>query len=102
VQKFVRASLHGLRDSLAEPDAAFAAALKRMPEIAGSPQEPIQRQVLDATLAFEQPPSGQPLGWSDPSAWQATQSLLESSGLIPTTVDPADFYTNQFAIGAAQ
>lgn len=61
VQRFVTASLHGLRDTVADPDAAFAASLKRMPEIAGSDQEQIQRQVLDATITFEQAPPTTPL-----------------------------------------
>jgi NitT/TauT family transport system substrate-binding protein len=102
VQRFVRASLRGLHDALADPDAAFAASLKRMPELAGSPQEQIQRQVLDATQAFEQPPSGQPLGWSDPQAWPATQELLRSAGLIASTLPPEQFYTNRFVEAAAQ
>src|SRR5262249_49327742 len=32
VQKFVNASVRGLKDALANPDAAFQASLKRMPE----------------------------------------------------------------------
>jgi NitT/TauT family transport system substrate-binding protein len=101
VQHFVNASLHGLRDTLADPDAAFAASLKRMPEIAGTDQERIQREVLQATLGFEQPPAGHPLGWSDPAGWQATQDLLSSTGLITDSVDPATMFTNTFAEQAA-
>ncbi len=97
VQRFVNASLRGLRDTLADPDAAFASSLVRMPEIAGSDQERIQREVLQATIGFEQPPAGHPLGWSDPAAWQATQELLRSTGLIETSVDPATLFTNSFA-----
>jgi NitT/TauT family transport system substrate-binding protein len=97
VQHFVNASLRGLRDTLADPDAAFAASLARMPEIAGSDQERIQREVLQATIAFEQPPVGHPLGWSDPDGWQSTQDLLKSTGLIDDVVDPATMFTNTFA-----
>jgi NitT/TauT family transport system substrate-binding protein len=101
VQRFVAASLRGLRATQQEPDAAFAAALKRMPEVAAdAKQTQIQRDVLTSTLAFEQPPSGHPLGWSDPAAWQAMQDLLKSTGLIDKTVDPALLYTNQFAEAA--
>jgi NitT/TauT family transport system substrate-binding protein len=102
VQRFVTATLHGLRDTLADPDAALASSLSRTPEIAGSDQEQIQRDVLQATIGFEQPPVGHPLGWSDPSGWQATEDLLQSAGLISSTVDPTTMYTNQFAEQAAQ
>jgi NitT/TauT family transport system substrate-binding protein len=97
VQHFVNATLRGLRDTLADPDAAFTASLARMPEIAGTDQERIQRDVLQATIGFEQPPGGHPLGWSDPAGWQATQDLLKSTGLIDAVVDPATMFTNAFA-----
>lgn len=98
VQAVVTASLRGLRDTQTDPDAAFAAALTRLPEIAGdSAQEAIQRDVLDATLAFEQPPAGHPLGWSDPTAWQTTTELLKSVGMTDHMVDPITLFTNQFA-----
>jgi NitT/TauT family transport system substrate-binding protein len=97
VQHFVNASLRGLRDTLADPDAAFTASLARMPEIAGTDQERIQRDVLQATLGFEQPPPGHPLGWSDPEGWQATEDLLKSTGLLDDVVDPTTVFTNTFA-----
>lgn len=98
VQRFVTATLRGLRDIQDDPDAAFAASLKRLPEIVGDKeQQRIQRDVLTATLAFEQPPVGHPLGWSDPAAWQTTQQVLAATKLIPQTVDPATFFTNRFA-----
>ena len=69
--------------------------LKAIPELSGD-QVPLQHQVLTATLAFEQPPTGHPLGWSDPAGWQATADFLKSAGLIDKTVDPTTLYTNRF------
>jgi len=101
VQRFVSATLRGLRDTQDDADAAFAASLKRLPEIASDPQQVrIQRDVLTATLAFEQSPAGHPLGWSDPAAWQTTMNVLAETGLIGKSVDPTTCYTNRFATAA--
>jgi NitT/TauT family transport system substrate-binding protein len=101
VQAMVSATLRGLQATLADPDAAFAASLKRLPEIAGdATQEKIQRDVLDATLAFEQKPEGHPFGWSDPVAWQHTADLLLQVAMIDHAVDPTTLYTNRFAEAA--
>ena len=101
VQAIVTATLRGLKDTQADPEAAFEAALKRLPEIAGDDnQERIQFEVLKATLAFEEAPAGHPLGWSDPDAWQTTADLLQQIGLIDQAVDPSTLFTNQFAEAA--
>jgi NitT/TauT family transport system substrate-binding protein len=99
VQGFVTASLRGLRDTLADPDAAFASSMNQTPEVTGD-AVPVQRAVLSETLTFMQPPTGHPLGWSDPAGWQATQDLLKSVNMIETTVDPATIFTNQFVEAA--
>ncbi len=96
VQRVVAATLHGLQDTLDDPDAAFAASLARTPEIAGTDQERIQREVLRATIDFEQAPPDHPLGWTDPAAWQATENLLQTIGVVTNTVDPATMFTNRF------
>lgn len=95
VQKFVNATLKGLADAQADPDAAFEAALKRMPELAPDKQ-PIQRQVLEHTLTFMRQPEGHPFGWTDPEAWASTQDVLKAVGMTDKTIDPAEFFTNEF------
>lgn len=102
VRRMVAATLQGLRDTQVHPDAALAASLKRMPEIAGDARQvDIQRQILAATLPYEQPPDGRPLGWSDPLGWRTTVSFLTSIGVVKGAVDPATLYTNRFAAQAA-
>jgi NitT/TauT family transport system substrate-binding protein len=101
VQAVVTATLRGLQETLADPDAAFEAALKRLPEIAGdADQERIQSDVLAATLTFAEAPAGHPLGWSDPDAWQTTADLLQQVELIDHEVDATTLFTNQFAEAA--
>lgn len=101
VQKFVAATLKGLKASLDDPDAAFEASMKRMPEITGDNVR-IQRAVLEQAQKWQQPPADHPLGWTDPEAWKNTQDLLHSVGIVEKTVDLDTLYTNQFVEGAGQ
>jgi len=101
VQRFVEATLKGLKDSLDNPDAAFEASMKRMPEITGDTVR-IQRAVLEQAQKWQQPPAGHPLGWTDPEAWKNTQDLLVSVGIVKTPVDLDSLYTNAFVEQAAR
>ncbi len=95
VRGFVRATLHGISDTVADPDAAFASSLKRMPELAAD-QQPLQRAVLTATLPFMTPPAGRKPGSSDPQTWQTTESFLRSIGLSSQAIDPTTLWTNDY------
>ncbi|GAC1360393.1 MAG: ABC transporter substrate-binding protein [Herpetosiphon sp.] len=101
VRGFVRATLRGLKDTLADPDAAFDITLKRMPETTGDDVK-VARAKLTTTLEYEQPAAGHPLGWSDPAAWQTTVDFLKSVGVIDTLPDPATLFTNQWIEQAGQ
>jgi NitT/TauT family transport system substrate-binding protein len=100
VQKFVNASLRGLRDTLADPGTAFEASLKRMPELSPDNQ-PLQRDVLTATLEYYKPRPTSNLGSTDAQTWTRTQDFLKSIGVISGTIDPRQYYTNRFVDGAA-
>jgi NitT/TauT family transport system substrate-binding protein len=95
VQKFVSATLRGLRDTLADPDTAFEASLKRMPELTPDTQ-PLQRDVLTATLEYYKPIAGRSVGATTPQAWQTTQDFLQSIGVLAQRIDPGQYYTNAF------
>ena len=95
VQKFVNASLHGLRDTLAEPGTAFESSMKRMPELSPDNQ-PLQRDVLSATLEYYKPVQGRSTGSTNPQAWQATQDFLRSIGVINQSIDPQQYFSNAF------
>jgi NitT/TauT family transport system substrate-binding protein len=99
VQKFVNATLRGLRDTLADPDTAFESSLKRMPELSPDNQ-PLQRDVLSATLEYYKPVAGRGIGATTPQAWQTTQDFLKSIGVIAQSIDPGQYYTNTFATKA--
>ena len=96
VTNFVRATLKGLKYTLAHQDAAFKIALKRMPDLVDQQQIAIARKVLTARLQFQKPLKGHPLGWSDPKAWAATTSFLKTAGVITTQVNAPTVFTNGF------
>jgi NitT/TauT family transport system substrate-binding protein len=100
VQKFVNATLRGLRDTLADPGTAFEASLKRMPELSPDNQ-PLQRDVLTATLEYYKPRPTGSLGSTDAQTWTKTQDFLASIGVIAQRIDPSQYYTNRFVDGAS-
>ncbi|GAC1319402.1 MAG: ABC transporter substrate-binding protein [Chloroflexota bacterium] len=101
VQKFVNATLHGLRDALVNPTAAFDSSLTRMPELSVE-NRPLQRDVLTATLEYYGPPARSTLGASDPDAWAATQEVLRAAGTLSETREPRTYYDNSFIEHASQ
>jgi NitT/TauT family transport system substrate-binding protein len=93
VRAFVRATRHGLADTLHDPTAAYrisAAAIKI------KLNDRVQRAVLRRAIAFWQPEPGHPLGWVDPRIWSRTARLLYRFKQIPHPVSARSFYTDEF------
>jgi NitT/TauT family transport system substrate-binding protein len=93
-QAMTSAFMLGLRDTLRDPDAAFAASLRAVPA-AGGEQEQVNRAIFDASLKLWQA-SDEELGLSDPAAWEEAATFMKDMGLIQTPVAAEDLYTNQF------
>jgi NitT/TauT family transport system substrate-binding protein len=100
VRAFVKASLQGLAYTLQHPDDAFAICLRNIPNLVDAKQIDVARQVLAQRLTFQQPPTGHPLGWSDPAAWTTTVSFLQGIGLVHGDLPPAAVFSNAFAEAA--
>ncbi len=100
VQKFVNATLRGLRDTLANPSDAFESSLKRMPELSVDNQ-PLQRDVLTATLAYYTPVQGRTVGSVEADTWVKTQDFMQSIGVIDHSIDPTQYYSNTFVASAS-
>lgn len=94
VRAFVQATIQGLRDTLRDPSAAWAASIRAVPGLAA--QAHAQRAVLQRALDFWHAEPGHPLGWMDPQVWSRTARALYQFKQIPRPVSPAAFYTNQF------
>ncbi len=100
VHGFVRATLKGMQDVIANPDQGFQAALDVIPELknADAKTQDLQRKVLQATLPYWQSDTTkqQGAGFSDIKSWQATHTFLRDSGLLKSDVDLSKAFTNDF------
>lgn len=94
VRALVSALIKGLRDTLADPDAAFEASLAAVPE-AGGQQSAVSRAIFDESLKLWQA-SDEALGISDPLIWQKGAEFMAEMGLIQTAVAAEDLFTNDF------
>ena len=103
VAKVVRATLHGVQDTIADPDAAFQATLTQVPE-AGGANKDLQLKILQETIKLMQPnPDDKSaravlptLGLTEEAVWQSTEDFLFDSKLITQKPDIKDMFTNQF------
>jgi len=100
IHGFVRATLKGMQDVIANPDEGFAAALDVIPELksADAKTQDLQRKVLQATLPYWQSDltKQQGLGFSDIKSWEATHKFMRDSGLLKSDVDLSKAFTNEF------
>jgi NitT/TauT family transport system substrate-binding protein len=89
VQSFINAFMRGLRDTLADPDAAYEISKKYVEGLDDS-----RKGVLEASLPIW---GTEPLGRTDPASWVETQDLLVEMGLLSGPLPDLDqMYTNEF------
>jgi NitT/TauT family transport system substrate-binding protein len=98
VRAFVRATLKGLSDALANPDEAFEISMKQIPEIKTDEQRKFQRTQLQETLPYWQSDvtKQQGLGYTDPDVMQKTYTFLRESELLKRDVDVTKAFSNAF------
>ncbi len=95
VQGFVTAFMRGVRDTLADPDAAYEISKKFVEGLDDS-----RRGVLEASLPLWQ---AEQLGRTNPASWVETQDLLIEMGLLTGPLpDLEQTYTNQFVENATE
>ena len=91
VERFTRAMLRGLSDTLADPDEAYEISKKYVEGLDDS-----RRDVLEASLEFWRADT---LGFTDGQSWERTQDLLLEMGLLDQPVtDLGQAYTNDFIL----
>ena len=95
VRAMVRATLRGVEQAIADPQAAFEICKKYVEGLAAlSPaDQDTQRAVLAATIEFWR--SDQP-GYSDPAAWENMHALLLQMGLLADPLDVQQAFTNDY------
>jgi NitT/TauT family transport system substrate-binding protein len=92
VRRLAQATLHGLADTLADPDQAFEISKKYVENLDQADQE-IQREVLEASIAFWK---ADQLGYTAPQAWENMQEILLDMGLLSQPLDLMQAYSNEF------
>lgn len=95
VQGFVRATLRGLADTLANPEEAYEISKKFVEGLDDS-----RMNVLEASLGMWQ---AEQLGVTDPASWEQTQEVLLQMGLLEAPLpDLGVMYTNEFVEGSGE
>ncbi len=92
VKRILQATLRGLADTLADPDQAFEISKKYVENLDQADQA-IQREVLDASIAFWK---ADQLGYTAPEAWENMHEILLDMGLLSQPLDLKQAYTNEF------
>lgn len=93
VRRMLEATLRGIKFTSTHPDEAFEDSKNFVDGLAQSDQD-VQRAVLAASVALYQL---EPLGYSDPTAWENMETLLLDMGLLTTPLDLDAAYSNEFA-----
>jgi len=94
VSAMLRAFLHGLRDTIEDPDEAFEICKQYIEGLGVDAEtDAAQREVLAASIDLWDAPR---LGASDPAAWQTTLDVLEQMGLVTGEMTASQVYTNRF------
>jgi NitT/TauT family transport system substrate-binding protein len=96
VAKFVRASLRGWQDYIADPSEVNAALLKLNPALSADQMQFTAGALRDGHFIY---PEGDPgkAGAFDATRWQEMYRQLSELGLIKHPIDPSTAYTTQFS-----
>ena len=92
VRRMVAVLLHGISDTIADPQAAYQTSLGYVDSLAQA-DTAVQKQVLATTIELWK---ADRLGYSDPKAWENMQAVLLDMGLLTQSLDLSKAFTNKF------
>jgi NitT/TauT family transport system substrate-binding protein len=92
VRGMVAALLHGISDTIADPEAAYQISLGYVDTLAQA-DTAVQKQVLATSIGLWK---ADRLGESNPAAWENMQTVLLDMGLLTQPLDLSKAFTNEF------
>lgn len=92
VRRMVKAFMHGLADTIADPAAAYTIS-KAYVENLAQLDPALQQQKLATVIGLWK---ADRLGYSQPKAWESMQSVLLEMGLLSKPLDLTKAYSNAF------
>ncbi len=92
VARMAEATLSGIRFTIAHPDDAFEISKKYVEGLDAADAD-VQREILNTSIALYQQ---DPLGYTDPQAWENMQDVLLEMELISEPLDLDAAFTNDF------
>ena len=92
VRSMVAAILHGLQDTIADPQGAYKISKKYVENLAQA-DETVQKQILQTSIEMWK---ADRLGYSDPQAWQNMQSVLLDMGWLKAPINLSNAFSNKF------
>jgi NitT/TauT family transport system substrate-binding protein len=92
VQRMVRATLHGIQDTIANPDEAFEISKKYVENLAQADQK-VQKEILTTSIGLWQSPRP---GYSELQAWENMQKVLLDMKLLNQPLDLSKAFDNGY------
>ena len=92
VRKMVRAILRGVQATVTDVEEAYRISTQHVENLSQADQE-VQKKVLQTSIELYQK---DPLGYSDPQAWQNMHQVLLDMGLLTQPLDLSQAYSNDF------
>ncbi|MDD2923052.1 MAG: ABC transporter substrate-binding protein [Anaerolineales bacterium] len=92
VKRMARALAHGIADTIANPDEAYAISKKYVENLADQDKD-VQMQILNTSIEFWK---ADKIGYSNPQAWNNMNDLLVKMELIPAPIEINKAFTNEF------
>jgi NitT/TauT family transport system substrate-binding protein len=92
VRRMVQATLHGITDTISNPDEAYQISKKYVQALTqADPAQQKEKLAISISEYQTDPP-----GYSDPKAWENMQNVLLNMGMLKTPLDLSKAFTNDF------